>query len=730
MTIPLLAKNSQRRENHGFDGEGNREDRRWELGFKLDIPEFHGSVRGEELLDWLVAVEEVLEFKQVPESRKVALVATKFRGRAASWWMQLKTTRARTGKAKIASWAQLMKHLKHAFLPQNYDRTMYTRLQNLRQGARSVDEYADEFFLLITRNEIFDSEIQLVSRFIGGLKLQIQNALVQFDPATIAEAHRRAVAFEQQFKTSASWNAANITRPMGITNTEGSKQQSLTRDGADAAGASNTTGEVQLPRRSSRPNALRCFTCGEPGHLMTACPQKTRRGLLVEDVKWDDEGDGLDETDVDHTLIEERNEGDKGHMLVTRVCLAPLALEDLWLRTNIFHSTCTIKGKVCQYVIDSGSCRNVVSEEACRKLGLQRETHPTPCTLTWLKEGTEIRISQRALVPFSIGQFYKDKIFCDIVPMDVSHLLLGRPWQYDRDVSHSGKSNVYSFVFANRKIVLLPSPEVSLLRPRQPEPPGRERVIDKNQPVSVLLCSLTAFEMEFQDTGFAVILVTANKSSSLQSPSEPWIADLLDEFKDVFPLELPTGLPPLRDIQHQIDLVPGAALPNRPHYRMSPQEHEELRRQVEELVAKGHVRESLSPCAVPALLIPKKDGSWRMCVDSRSINKITVRYRFPIPRLDDLLDQIGRAVIFSKLDLKSGYHQIRIRPGDEWKTAFKTREGLFEWLVMPFGLSNAPSTFMRVMNQALRPFIGKFVVVYFDDILIFSSSVEDHMDHL
>jgi hypothetical protein len=208
------------------------------------------------------------------------------------------------------------------------------------------------------------------------------------------------------------------------------------------------------------------------------------------------------------------------------------------------------------------------------------------------------------------------------------------------------------------------------------------------------------------------------------------VHDLLENFFDIVVDVFPNSFPCIKSINHHIYLILGESLPNKATYILTPQENEEVKNQVQELVYKGLVRESLSPCAIPTVLSPKKDGGWRMCTYLRAINKITISYRFPFPRMDDLMDCLSGANLFSKIDLKSGYHQIRMREGDEWKKTFKTNEGLYEWLVIPFGLTNSPSNFMRMMNEILKDFIGKYVVVYMDDILVFSKTKKDHLRHL
>jgi len=156
----------------------------------------------------------------------------------------------------------------------------------------------------------------------------------------------------------------------------------------------------------------------------------------------------------------------------------------------------------------------------------------------------------------------------------------------------------------------------------------------------------------------------------------------------------------------------------------------ELKKQIEELLEKQFIRPSASPLGAPVLLVKKKDGSSRLCVDYRQLNKLTIKNKYPLPRIDDLLDQLKGAGVFSKIDLRSGYHQILVRPEDVQKTTFRSRYGHYEYVVMPFGVTNAPALFMDYMNRIFRPWLDKFVVVFIDDILIYSRTREEHADHL
>ena len=192
----------------------------------------------------------------------------------------------------------------------------------------------------------------------------------------------------------------------------------------------------------------------------------------------------------------------------------------------------------------------------------------------------------------------------------------------------------------------------------------------------------------------------------------------------------PQQLPPSRFYDHHIPLLPGAAPVNARPYKYPPHHKDEIEKQVQQLLTAGLITRSCSPFASPVLLVLKKDGSWRFCVDYRKLNATTVKNRFSMPIIDEILDELAGTKYFTKLDMRSGYHQVRMKPEDEYKTAFKTHQGHYQFKIMPFGLTNAPATFQCIMNEMLAPFLRKFVMVFLDDILIYSPDFDTHLHHL
>ena len=210
-----------------------------------------------------------------------------------------------------------------------------------------------------------------------------------------------------------------------------------------------------------------------------------------------------------------------------------------------------------------------------------------------------------------------------------------------------------------------------------------------------------------------------------------WLEDIpiVKEFPDVFPDDI-SGLPPDRAIEFVIELIPGTKPISIPPYRMAPAELKEMKAQLKEFLSKGFIRPSTSPWGAPVLLVKKKDGSLQLCIDYRQLNRATIRNQYPLPRIDELFYQLQGSRVYAKIDLRSGYHKLKVRENDVSKTAFRKRYGHYEFLVMPFGLTNAPTAVMDLMNMVFSQYLDKFVIVFIDDILVYLGSPEEHAEHL
>ncbi|GJZ90745.1 putative reverse transcriptase domain-containing protein [Tanacetum coccineum] len=282
--------------------------------------------------------------------------------------------------------------------------------------------------------------------------------------------------------------------------------------------------------------------------------------------------------------------------------------------------------------------------------------------------------------------------------------------------------NNHAVIVCDEKIVRIPFGDKILIVQGDRSDKGKKSTL------SIISCTKT---QKYMEKGCQVFLAQVTKKETEVKSKEKRLEDvpIVQKFPEVFPEDLP-GLPPARQVEFQIDLVPGVAPVARAPYRLALSEMQELSAQLQELSDKGFIRPSSSPWGAPVLFVKKKDGSFRMCIDYRELNKLTVKNRYPLLRIDDLFDQLQGSSVYSKIDLRSGYHQLRVHDEDIPKTAFRTRYGHYEFQVMLFGLTIAPAVFMDLMNQVCKPFLDKFIIVFIDDILIYSRNKVEHEGHL
>ncbi|MCO5571593.1 hypothetical protein L7F22_025338 [Adiantum nelumboides] len=377
-------------------------------------------------------------------------------------------------------------------------------------------------------------------------------------------------------------------------------------------------------------------------------------------------------------------------------------------------------GKVREHdafiLFDPGSTHTFISLELATKLGVQD-----------FEMGDAMKahgafINQEVSVTPLIGklrlhiQGYVDKEDFFISPLKHEDVILGAPWFDCLAASIKFSERKISFKFREKDMYINPRESGS----------------------SIPLVNYQAFDKSIKSSFFAYMIFVKDSLNGVDETQvnengmqvDLELFNFLNQFQDVFIDDILGELPPKQgDDDHTIELIPGSSPPNKPPYRVSQAQQEEIMRQVNELVEKGMVRPSSSPFCSPVLLVQKKDGTYRMCVHYRALNRITIKNRFPVPQLEDLFDKLQGSTYFSRIDLKSGYHQIRIVDEDIVKTTFHTTFGLYEYFVMPFGLINAPATFNHMMERIFQPH-RNFTGVFFDDVIIYSKTIEEHKEHL